>query len=64
MKYLLSLLLLFALKINAQTTPEAPALSFVCELKVKLKPALVVGETPHGTRRIIPIIGELLKDQI
>jgi Protein of unknown function (DUF3237) len=57
MKYLLSLLLLFALKINAQTTPEAPGLSFVCELKVKLKPALVVGETPHGTRRIIPIIG-------
>ena len=42
---------------NAQTTPEAPTLEYVCELKIKLKPALIVGETPHGTRRIIPIIG-------
>lgn len=39
---------------QAQT---APALDFFCELKVKLDPALIVGETPHGTRRIIPIIG-------
>ena len=39
---------------QAQT---APALNFFCELKVKLDPALIVGETPHGTRRIIPIIG-------
>ena len=36
---------------------KAPALDFFCELKVKLDPALIVGETPHGTRRIIPIIG-------
>lgn len=41
----------------AQSTPEAPSLEFVCELKVKLKPPYVVGDTPHGMRRIIPIIG-------
>jgi hypothetical protein len=36
---------------------DAPKLDFFCELKVKLDPALVVGETAHGIRRIIPIIG-------
>jgi hypothetical protein len=36
---------------------SVPGLVFVCELQVKLDPALVVGETAHGTRRIIPIIG-------
>lgn len=36
---------------------NTPSLEFFCELNVKLDPALVVGETPHGTRRIIPIIG-------
>lgn len=35
----------------------APELEFICELKVKLDPALIVGETALGTRRIIPIIG-------
>jgi len=39
---------------NAQVAPQ---LEFFCELNVKLDPALVVGETPHGTRRIIPITG-------
>jgi hypothetical protein len=32
-------------------------LEFICELKVQLDPPLVVGETSHGVRRIIPIIG-------
>lgn len=41
----------------AQNAPEAPALEFVCELKIKLNPPMVVGETPHGMRRIIPIVG-------
>ncbi len=41
----------------AQTEAEAPQLVFVCELTVKIAPALTVGETPHGTRRIIPITG-------
>jgi hypothetical protein len=48
---------ILSFKSFAQNTYEAPNLEFVCELKVKLKPAIVVGETPHGTRRIIPIIG-------
>jgi Protein of unknown function (DUF3237) len=57
MKKLIILFLLCSYKMLAQTIPEAPKLEFVCELKVKLKPAIVVGETPHGTRRIIPIVG-------
>ncbi len=51
------MLLLLARHAWAQTTPEAPHLEFVCELKVNIAPALTVGETPHGTRRIIPITG-------
>ncbi|MES2520646.1 MAG: DUF3237 domain-containing protein [Bacteroidota bacterium] len=58
--YLFPLLLIFlSLQGFAQNQEkvEAPGLEFVCELKVKLKPAIIVGETPRGTRRIIPIIG-------
>lgn len=54
------LLLITFLNLNAfaqGNQPEAPGLAFVCELKVLLKPAIVVGETPHGLRRIIPIAG-------
>lgn len=36
---------------------EAPPLEFFCTLNVKLEKPLVVGDTPHGTRRIIPIVG-------
>jgi len=48
---------------------DAPRLEFFCTLNVKLDPPLVVGETAHGTRRIIPIIGgtvegPLIKGQI
>jgi Protein of unknown function (DUF3237) len=50
-------LLLFLLTMNSFAQQAAPALTFFCELKVQLDPALIVGETPHGTRRIIPIIG-------
>lgn len=49
--------LLFSMNIYAQSTPEAPQLEFVCELEVKLKAPYVVGDTPHGLRRIIPIVG-------
>jgi hypothetical protein len=49
-------LLFFSTTLVAQT-PEAPALEFVCSLKVTLDKPLVVGETDHGTRRIIPITG-------
>ncbi|HEX6226919.1 MAG TPA: DUF3237 domain-containing protein [Chryseolinea sp.] len=36
---------------------KVPQLEFFCTLTVKLDPPMVVGETAHGTRRIIPIIG-------
>ena len=38
-------------------TQEAPRLEFFCSLTVKLDKPLVLGETPHGTRRIIYILG-------
>jgi Protein of unknown function (DUF3237) len=34
-----------------------PQLEYVCELNVQLDPAMVVGETAHGIRRIVPIVG-------
>ena len=40
---------------------DAPNLEFFCSLHVKLDTPLVVGETPHGMRRIIPIIGGSLE---
>ena len=46
---------LFALLTMAQG--EAPQLEFVVELKVKCEGAYQVGETPHGNRFIIPIVG-------
>jgi len=52
-------LLFFSTTLVAQT-PEAPTLEFVCSLKVTLDKPLVVGETDHGTRRIILITGEIL----
>jgi hypothetical protein len=58
---LLFALLALTLKTMAQNSMETPALTFVCELKVLLDPALVVGNTPHGLRRIIPIIGGEVK---
>jgi hypothetical protein len=51
------LFLLISPVVFSQKTPVAPSLEFVCELKVKLNPPYIVGETPHGLRRIIPIIG-------
>ena len=46
---------LFAFLTMAQG--EAPQLEFVVELKVKCEGAYQVGETPHGNRFIIPIVG-------
>lgn len=48
---------LYTSRLLAQPLPTAPPLEFVCELTVKIGPALTVGETPHGIRRIIPITG-------
>ena len=50
-------LFLFLMSISISQAQTAPSLEYFCDLKVKLNPALIVGETPHGTRRIIPIIG-------
>lgn len=41
----------------AQENPQAPGLEFVCQLRVMLDTPMVVGPTPHGLRRIIPIVG-------
>ena len=38
-------------------SPPAPGLAFVGQLNVKVGTPYVVGETPHGLRRIIPILG-------
>lgn len=58
MKKIIALLFcLFFYKSIAQNAAEAPKLEYVCTLKVLIKPALVVGETPKGMRRIIPIMG-------
>jgi hypothetical protein len=34
-----------------------PSLEFLFELNGTLEPALLVGETPHGLRRVVPIAG-------
>ena len=59
MKTLSLLFFLFvSMNIFSQTAPPpAPALEYVCELRVQLDPPLTVGKTPRGLRRIIPIIG-------
>ncbi len=52
--------LFFSSKMQAQTTNktmESPQLEFVCELKVLVTAPMVVGETAHGVRRVIPIAG-------
>lgn len=54
-------LLVLATKSMAQQAPEPLELEYVCELKVKLKPAIVVGQTPHGLRRIVPIVGGVVE---
>jgi Protein of unknown function (DUF3237) len=52
----LTILSFMQIQLFAQT-PEPPTLEYVCELKVLIDKALVVGETAHGTRRIVPIKG-------
>ena len=49
--------LLFILISMQSVAQNAPVLEFFCELNVQLDKPLVVGETAHGIRRIIPIIG-------
>ena len=54
MKIVIIVLAFCTVGLHAQ---DIPKLEFFCELNVTLDPAVVVGDTPHGTRRIIPIIG-------
>jgi hypothetical protein len=56
----LGILFLIQISLFAQS-PDAPILEFVCELKVLIDKALVVGETAHGTRRVVPIKGGTFK---
>ena len=37
--------------------PEGPGLEFVCELRVNCEGTYTVGDTSHGTRVVIPIVG-------
>ena len=53
-KIILLILLCMNFIVRAQ---DAPRLEYFCTLNVKLEPPLVVGETAHGIRRIIPIVG-------
>jgi Protein of unknown function (DUF3237) len=56
-KNLIFIFLFISTSIMAQKTPTAPGLEYLCELKIKLKSPYIVGDTPHGLRRIIPIVG-------
>ncbi len=62
MKILISSILILASSyVLSQGTPTAPSLQYLCELKIKLDPAIVVGQTPKGLRRIIPIVGGIVQ---
>jgi hypothetical protein len=55
-RFLMAMMLLaFVLGIKAQE--NAPQLEYVVELKVKCEGAYQVGQTSHGNRFIIPIVG-------
>jgi hypothetical protein len=57
MKYILTITFVLFFQVITHAQPIAPNLEFVCELKVELEEPMVVGNTPSGLRRIIPIIG-------
>jgi hypothetical protein len=52
---------LLAIMNTAIAQLPAPQMEYVCTIEVKIDPALVVGESVHGIRRIIPIIGGTIK---
>jgi Protein of unknown function (DUF3237) len=53
-----NIFLVLCLIISSQTFAQStPDLEFVCELKVTTEKAMILGQTPHGERRIIPITG-------
>ena len=56
---LIAVLLAFVLNVSAQNQvgADAPQLEFVMQLKVTLGESYSCGETQHGRRTVIPIIG-------
>lgn len=59
MKGFVFFLLAFMNTAKAQLT--TPQMEYVCTIEVKIDPALVVGESVHGVRKIIPILGGTVK---
>lgn len=57
MKKLLTLIVLLTFAFSMKAQNEAPQLEYVVELKVKCEGAYQVGETSHGNRFVIPIVG-------
>lgn len=57
MKRLLLAAMLLVCFVGAKAQDEAPQLEFVVELKVKCEGAYQVGQTSHGNRFVIPIVG-------
>ena len=53
--FVLALLMTFAFGVKAQN--DAPQLEYIVELRVKCEGAYQVGQTSHGNRFIIPIVG-------
>lgn len=52
---------------TAPTFPASlppPALEHLCDLLVSVAPAIVIGDTPSGTRRVIPITGGTVRGRI
>ena len=57
MKRILTAMLLLAFFAGMKAQNEGPELEYVVELKVKCEGAYSVGQTSHGNRFIIPIVG-------
>lgn len=57
MKRFFTLVMLLAFVLGIKAQEDAPQLEYVVELKVKCEGAYQVGQTSHGNRFIIPIVG-------
>jgi hypothetical protein len=53
----ISLLLSTALAFGHAKTPAAPGLTYLYSLNCTLADPVLVGQGPHGTRVVIPIVG-------
>ena len=57
MKRLFILMAFLAFFVGVKAQDEGPQLEYVVELKVKCEGAYQVGQTSHGNRFVIPIVG-------